>query len=247
MHASQRNTIPDEKLVGYYYFGDGMGDSNHLQLQKTHRFIRYLSGCGGEYNRIKGAWQQKNGFLILTPDSAYNPIESEINLRFIPVPWGKQIYLIDENEMPGFCAGIHHKDYWLYTINSRRDYATSNYLSSKRPTRQGKPSVPDRYQDFLENGEIQATVLAIDPRGDVLLKENGSHRLKPGMRLCLSDSRDAPDITVTQVNGSDISARQLASIDKKKEQIRAGHIFTTGSHWNRPEGTWGEAFMQERR
>ena len=105
--------------------------------------------------------------------------------------------------------------------------------------------VPALYKDFLEHGEIRAKVTAIGRYGYIFLKESGSRRLKPGMRLCMSDSNDTPDITVIQVNGSDISARQLPSIGQKKEQIRVGHIFTTGSNWNRPEGTWNLAFTQE--
>ena len=100
--------FPEQELSGQYYLGDGLGVNCSLTLEPTHRFAFAWHGCMGLYDQNQGVWSLEGDTLVVKPKKPNKREGFEgMNLRFIPVQWGKRGYLVDENEMPGFCAAAH--------------------------------------------------------------------------------------------------------------------------------------------
>lgn len=212
------------------------GMQQELQLLKNHRFTYILDGCQGVYARASGTWQQKNGSLLLVPKHPYDPIKSGLNLRFIPVTWGQRFYLIDEHQLPGFCAAIQQK-VW----DARNRYISTKDFARRSegellPRVYGVPIVPISYKEFLTQGEIKATVSAVTASYEILLQEKVPGRLKPGMRLCLNRNSNTPNVVVISTDSAGVYVKPLPT-PYRQTPIRKGDVFTTGSYRYRPEGT----------
>ncbi len=234
----QMNTYSDAQLVGRYHFGQMKRSSHTLELWNGKKFIYTSRGCKGIYAMVTGSWEQQSDALVLTPENVIGIAKPELNLRFIPVSWGKRFYLVDENEMPAFCDAAYQKELSVYKYpHSQLDYV--RYEGNELPGVQGKPKVPTRYEDFLGCGKITARVTTVSKHGDVFLMETTTPRMKPGMRLSSNDSGNTPDLIVISTDKGNVQARLLPSLKEKTSWIKPGHIFTTGSYWHRPEGTQG--------
>ncbi len=224
-----------QELAGRYHFGAIRGMQQELQLLKNHRFTYILDGCQGVYAHASGTWQQKNGSLLLVPKPPYDPIKSGLNLRFIPVTWGQRLYLIDENQLPGFCAATQQKTWDLHNrYISSMDFA--RHEGRLLPKIQGIPQIPMVFREFLTQGEIIATVTAATANDGILLRENGPSRLKLGMRLCLNRDGNAPNVIVVSTDSAGVYVKPLPT-PYRQTPIHKGDVFTTGSYRYRPEGT----------
>ena len=134
----------DEKaLEGAYYFGDGLGVNCLLELKENRRFSFRWTGCVGVYDRNTGRWEWEGQVMVFKPEHK-NATEgfSGMNVRFIPVAWGQRVYLVDEYELPGFCAGIKRL--------TSRDLHGLDFVkvgkSRELSPLSGEPRVPARYQ-----------------------------------------------------------------------------------------------------
>ena len=96
----------DKKDLPGEYQGGGTGvglDDRHLTLEPSGRFTFKSYCCFGEYNSNLGTWSLDGDLVLLHPEKPNkHEVFSAMNVRFVPVKWGKGIYLVDEYEMPGF-------------------------------------------------------------------------------------------------------------------------------------------------
>lgn len=65
-HAS----VVDPILVGNYYFGDGLGVNQRLQLENDGTFQCNWSGCIGDYGSTSGSWARREDTLYVSTKSA---------------------------------------------------------------------------------------------------------------------------------------------------------------------------------
>jgi hypothetical protein len=233
----------DEKeLYGRYYFGDGLGVNCSLVLETDHRFTFKWRGCLGEYDRNSGTWRLEGDILALRPEK---PNKREgfqgTNLRFIPVKWGARYFLVDENEMPGFCAATSQDNMRRFDRIHGHDYV--KWIGGELAPTEGKPIVPERYKEFLEKGPVDAAVVRIDDEGAVILNKGTSDRIKPGMLLAAEGDCCRIELKVVSAKEHE-SLAQAFYFWNSDRRVSAGDRFTTGTHWDRPWGTGFERFTE---
>lgn len=224
-----------QKAMGSYYFGDGLGVNCTLGISGDHRFQFQWQGCLGVYDTNSGSWEMQGDVLVCKPE---HPNKQQgfagMNLRFIPVQWGKRYYLVEENEMPGFCAGAASG-----SIPNTLDPHGHDYVqwgrTAKPPPVQGKPLLPTRYQTFYTQGAIQAKVISIDPTQHVTLNKGRTERIEPGMLLA-ADSDSIYDVKILS-SAEHTSLAEVQYYWNSGVRIKRGDKLTTGSSWNRPHGT----------
>ena len=161
-----------------------------------------------------------------------------MNIRFVPVKWGKRLYLVDENELPGFCGAIAKKDFPEGLHGD--DYV--KFKGEELPKVEGKPIVPLRYEEFLEKGPIEATVTRVEASGDVVLDKGSENRLKPGMLLA-SQSWDRIELKIKSTTPKESVAVAFYYWNSDRP-VRVGDSVTTGEMYHRPGGTGFERFAK---
>lgn len=123
------------ELPGRYYLGDGLGVNCRLSLEVNGRFSFCWTGCLGEYDRNEGSWTLEGDRLLMKPEKPNRREGFEgMNLRFMPVKWHDRVLLIDENEMPGFCASARGRTVSNEEYAQGTDYVrVDKVLASVRP------------------------------------------------------------------------------------------------------------------
>lgn len=234
--ATSETAVPEKKLFGEYFFG-GLGNTNLLDLKPTHRYSYTHGTCTSRDSPSYGRWEQRDGTILLFPDEEHGYPRST---HLIPVTWGERVLLIDKNQMPGFCVSL--KNYGsLMNYGFHEDY-TSRSKPNASPLA-GKPSIPKKYQDFLDRGEITARVMGVNIDKSVVLFGKQVPRLQPGMQLCVDNHPaerepwDKPELQILAVRGLWARARQVSVFSKYRKIILPGDTFTTGSTSDRPERT----------
>ena len=224
-------------LPGEYYFGDGLGVNCMLTLLTHGRFRFRWTGCLGDYDRNYGAWTVDGDRLLLHPERA-NPHKGfeGMDLRFIPVQWGARIWLVDENQMPGFCDMA--REGWPA---SGRDIHGEQYVKLIKVPVSGsavgkRPRVPERYREFLEQGSASATVRRTLPDGTVLLDCGLRTRMRPGLLLAWVGDGPATDLEILSVTKDSAVGRPVYYFNCNR-WVRVGDRFVTGEERRSPRGT----------
>jgi hypothetical protein len=229
----------DERdLPGRYYFGDGLGVNCSLVLDaKNHRFTFKWHGCMGEYDSNLGRWEMDGDVLVLMPEKPNKREGFEgMNIRYVPVQWGQRHYLVDENEMPGFCAAAGQKDIPGFNGIHGSDYVKRD--GEELPPVEGRPAIPERFREFYEKGPIKADVVRIE--GKVVLNKGLTDRIKPGMLLA-AEGHERIELKVLSVREHE-SVAEVSYFWNSDRRVAVGDSFTTGEYFNRPRGTGFERF-----
>ncbi len=229
-------------LPGRYVMGDGLGVNCSLTLGEDHRFAFSWRGCGGEYDRNAGTWSLEGDVVVMEPEQP-NRMEGfqGMNVRFIPVSWGKCVFLVDENEMPGFCAAAADPESLSFRGVRGHDYIKRGMDDDgSRPD--GRPEVPDRYAEYLELGPVTARVVEVRHDGAVVLESKDAHRIREGMLLTLT-SFGRLELEVTSLIEGGAVAEVHYFWNSGHETLTAKR-FTTGDELHRVRGTGFERFKQ---
>jgi hypothetical protein len=233
--------VPETDLCGEYYLGDGLGVNCSLTLGSDHRFTFRWRGCLGEYDRNEGRWELSGDVVTMQPERPNKREGFEgMNVRFVPIVSGTRLFLVDENETPGFCAAagrgdlpsgdrIHGNDYIKRTVGLL-------------PSLSDKPVIPERFVEFYEKGPVVAKVIWLGPGGRVTLNKGSADRLRVGMLLGLNRF-DGIEVKVTEVQEREATGDVFYYWNSDRE-VKVGDEFTTGSYWHRP---WGTGYPRYRR
>lgn len=233
--------FPESELPGKYYFGDGLGVNCVLELKADKRFNFTWTGCMGVYDKNKGIWDLNGDLLTVRPDklNATGGFRG-MNIRYIPVKWGTRHFLIDENEMPGFCVMLSKLDPHLMKQLKTDEYYRHglDYIKIQKPENisiSGKPLIPARYIDFYENGPIVVKVVKVSDVRHAVINKGSADKVKPGMLLSLVNFGGL-DIEVVSVDKHESVVKPIFYFNSNVF-IKVGHRFTTGDTWDRPRGT----------
>ncbi len=162
-----------------------------------------------------------------------------MNVRYIPVKWGARLYLVDENEMPCFCAVASTPDNTLGSGVHGQHYVKRNGQTPP-PVVVGEAAIPERYRDFYENGPVQAVVARVERGGKVILNKGAADRVKPGMLLA---AKGPPTIELKVLSVQEHeSVAQASYFWNSSLRVAAGDRFTTGGDFAGPRGTGFERF-----
>lgn len=229
------------ELPGRYYLGDGLGVNCTLTLQANGRFEFKWTGCLGEYDQNAGKWTLDGDVMVLTPErpNKRNGFRG-MGVRFVPVRWGGRTYLVDEHEMPGFCAAASGE-----TLPRADDLHGLDYLKlvgsgSSVPPVDGTPLIPERYREFYEKGPVTARVERVLPDGKVTLNRGSADRVRQGMLMTL-DAFGRIDLEVLSVT-EHASVAQPIYFWNSDRKVEPGAAFTSGSYRHRPRGTGYQRF-----
>lgn len=226
-------------VYGTYYFGDGLGVNCSLSILPDNRFTFAWHGCMGEYDRNSGRWELDGDVLELKPEQENVSRGFQgVNVRFIPVKIGETEYLVDEHEMPGFCASLNSDDRPLWRHGS--DYVKSEI--SETDIKEDAPVIPVRYRHFYEKGAVEAKVERIDENGNAVLNKGSNDRLAPKMRLEFNGFEASIELVVLSVSENDAVAKPQYYWNSGSCELKVGAEFTTGGYWHRPRGTGFERF-----
>lgn len=232
----------DEKeLHGRYYYGDGLGVNCSLELDPNQHFTFKWRGCLGEYDSNLGPWKLDGDIVVLKPEKPYKRVGFQgMSVRFVPVKWGKRHYLVDEYEMPGFCAAAARGEFPTRDNIHGQDYVK---LEGGEPLgTQDPPLIPQRFKDFYEKGPIEAEVIRIDKTGNAVLDKGTVGRLKLGMLLAINEFGRI-DLKVVSATPNQAMAQPLYYWNSDRP-VKVGDRFTTGGYWHRPRGTGFERFAE---
>lgn len=219
-------SISEGLLIGKYSLSKFF-DEEHLELKPGHRFSYEETVCNGVFSTNQGTWEQQGDTVILHPE---NNSSKSLNLRFIPVTWKGQLFLIDENEMPSFCHSRFSRD-------SFGDYG--HYIRKLSPGSKIHIPIPHQFQDFLEHGAVVVRVASVDSEKIATLEGASVTRLQPGMHLCWKGSRGSGkcELRITEVGPDFARARQVSIYSPYDSRVRPGELFTTGGGRDTPVGT----------
>jgi hypothetical protein len=232
----KRMLYNDANLLGTYYFGEGEGVNCRLTLSRDRKFTFKWNGCLGEYDHNQGTWSIDGDVIVLKPEL---PNRREgfkgMGVRFIPALWGRRVMLIEENEMPGFCAAATKDQAPTEEYVRGSDYVRLTTTNDNH----AKPVVPDRFAVFLR-GAIEATVLRVDKQGRAVLDKGSDDGVSRGMLLCQKDYVDGEyggvDLLVLTVTKHQAIARCIYFFNSNRF-VKAGRRYTTGEGGPRPHGS----------
>jgi hypothetical protein len=178
--------FPTSLLPGHYSHGDGLtGCALTLTADHQFRFAHYTDDAGliivtdnhviyrsPGMKPLEGHWRLDGDRVILEPRRPYpNLGPDRLNVRFIPVKWAERVYLVDENEMPGFCADAGSKSPIAY-LRDQPDPSYFDYLKNPKHwpphgplypalPADSRPVLPRRYWTFYDRGDMRAKVLRV--------------------------------------------------------------------------------------
>lgn len=243
--SANRLLFPEKEILGRYLWIIDDGDTESLELKSDHIALFYqnivLFSLPGEDApepgpRSKGTWRLVGDVLLIHNE---NPREIMLpDARYIPVKWGSHYFLVDENVMPGFCAGIGKTDsYWRGFFKSCYSESRHMYIKEGDGRFYGEPFIPERYRDFYENGQIVARVKRLTGGGHAIINKGSVDRVKPGMLFCSSDHSAAlVDCEVVSTRQHESEVRPIY-YHYSKSLVKVGMLFTTGDYINRPMET----------
>jgi hypothetical protein len=228
--------VAAQSIPGTYYFGDGLGVNCTLTLSREGRYRFRWTGCLGEYDKSQGSWRMEGDRVLLRPlQPAKEDYFSGMGHRFVVVPWGKRLHLVEENQMPRFAAEAKDaRDDDLLDEISTPEYVKVD-AKFKKPPRSGRPALPARYRHFDEKGPVVAKVVKVNADGTVELRGPFAGRLTPGT-LMATRAVDRLDVKLLRVDGASAIA-QPRYYRNSRRKIAVGDAFTTGEGIHAPEGT----------
>ena len=174
-----------DDLAGEYFFGDGTGVNCTLKLQTPGTFSFVWRGCLGTYGQHNGKAAVEKGELHLTPGQ---PNSSRgfggTPTEFVPVRWGKRMYLVAADEMAEFCGAINNGG------EPRKAAQGMFYLRQNdwEKTVTDAPAVPAVFEKFIlekpVHGKVTKRIGTYEAWANIGAKEG----LFPGMTLTAEDA-----------------------------------------------------------
>jgi hypothetical protein len=230
------------------------GRSCLLTLRSDHHFsFQWSDFTNKAYYTNSGTWQLQGDVITLQPEKPnWRTIYSGLNIRYVPVRWDTkndfvwlaQYFLVDENEMPGFCVKALDRSAMQRSLSAPfgEDFVKvpkALFVDFIIPL-DGAPVIPERYKTYYDDGDIQGHVVRITEDGNVILDKGTADRVKPKMLFAFFGG-EAIDLQVVSATEHQ-SVAQPVYFWSSARSVKVGDSFTTGTTGTRPHGTGYQHF-----
>ena len=245
LSESKPNMKPESKLLfeealltGHYYFGDGLGVNCSLEVKQGHRFHFSWHGCGGVYDKNDGSWVVQGDEVVFSPEQP-NKCDglNGMNVRYYPVTWGKRIYLVDEYEMPSFCASlkakVQDKSSWSRDRLHGHDYVSE--VEHKIAPTSGEPILPLQFMKYYNGGPIKAKVVRMEQSGLSVLNVGRADGIESGLKMAPT-AWERFEVEIISISEHESLAKPGYYWNSDR-LVKVGDEFTTGREYSRPGGT----------
>jgi prepilin-type N-terminal cleavage/methylation domain-containing protein len=182
-------TVVDDlkELAGEYYYGNGRGVSCRLAILEDGRFSFVWTGCLGVYDKNQGYVQLREGYLML---STLKPNDRRgfqgTPTTFLPIKWGRRMYLVPPEKMLDFCDKINSGDEprkklqgWFYLREGDCDVKVESL-----------PTMPEPWEKFLLKESVTGKVVRIFDDGKAEVDFGTRVGIYAGMELSVRSDED---------------------------------------------------------
>ena len=233
--------LKNHEWAGEYYEGDGRGENVSLLIAPKYGYVFEWHGCLGLYDRNYGGVTVTNGKLQLsfTFTNKYEGFEG-ITGEFIPIRWGKRMYLVPTKEIVGFCNEVNSGSEPRKELHGR--YLLRRGDEKRQAT--GNPAVPAEYQSYLLKRPIEAAITKIGKvvtrpskanfkfkDTTVTINAGKKHGLQSGMELYVTDpDRLVETMEIVSVTGSE-SQGVITQVGEDNPIPKVGWKLSTRAPW----------------
>ena len=200
-------------LAGDYYQGDGLGANLSLKLRASGSFAFTWAGCGGLYGENNGPAAVKSGVLRLAPTKPNQRDHFGTDTRFYPVRWGKRVYLLTAEDIPGFCNAVNLGEEPRKTAYGRFYLGEGQW---KKPVK-GSPTLPEAFRSGILSASIQGEVTGLITDHSGWLNLGGMDGVVPGMAFKLKGAR-ADDHSPFEVHVADIEDHRCQIVSQDADR-----------------------------
>ena len=187
--------------VGRYEFSHDHGFAELSLSPRSYALREYSRHWEIDY-RHGGVWWNRDRNTITLDGTSHYPLE------YVPVRWGKRLYLIPIPRIKEFCDSVNRG------TEPRNDRGWGVFLLRQGDWEKevtGKPEVPEEFKKYLLDEPVDAMVLSADVRTDtsrrlatITLNKGSNDGLLPGMTLYVVE----PDNIHASVNLSIVEETQ---------------------------------------
>ena len=231
--------------AGDYYEGDGTGENVSLLIAPKHGYVFEWHGCLGLYDRNYGDVTVTNGRLQLsfTFTNKHEGFEG-IAAEFIPVRWGKRMYLVPTKEIVRFCNEVNSG------LEPRKEPHGRQLLrhGDEKRLATGDPAIPVEYRAYLLKEPIKAEITKIakvvtrPSKSDFKFKDTTvtinsgmSQGLRQGMEFYVNDPHDlVQTVEIVSVTDSE-SQGVITQIGEDNPPPKVGWKLSTRAPWRCPD------------
>jgi hypothetical protein len=187
--SATRQTQSQRDLVGVYRW-DGGFSFQSLELNRNGRFAFCTGAClsGGEW---RGTFDLRSGHVVLSPKKYQRQLgpavkgESKLAVtRYVPIRWGRRLYLLSEQELIDFCNDINIGE------EPHRTNGGTGLLrqGDERKHVTDLPKLPEQWRKYVLTRPRLGKIISTEKYGHAAWVSLGlRHGLRKGMILTTSD------------------------------------------------------------
>ena len=227
--------------AGEYYHGDGLGVNVSFYIAPDAGFVFEWRGCLGLYDRNYGTVSFENDLVSINPilPNRRGAGFEGIAMEFLPVFWGKRVYMVPSDEVVKFCNDINSE-------REPRKEAHGFFLLRRGDEKvevTGFPVLPEKYRPYILKKPVRVTVISVGESETKAGRYGGSwiyttvtvmagskQGLLPGMRMYLVNPEHVSTGLLEVVEVSATSAKVLVRRDadsKYDQALQAGWQLAT--------------------
>lgn len=212
--------LEGKDLVGTFTRGGGFGTST-LTLKGDGTFACVNTSDAIEHCRpggstMEGRYLLERDYLILTPGPLMRGFGIVGSDAFLPVPWGKRMYLLDELQVPEFCQ----------VVNAGKLGPPSRLVSSYYYVRaetdeppSGQPKLPAKWKGWLLPEPVIAKVTRLASDNGIVIDAGEEKGIRVGTQLFAADDTQGAQRTwrIVEVEPDRSLGRPLGATQRAPE------------------------------
>ena len=201
-------------VTGAFYFGDGLGMRQHLEIYADGTFKISASGCEGASGSVHGKVHQDGNRMRLIPDKSIRT--DMFNFAYstlFPVNWGKRLYLVAPESMQGFCNDINMGIEPRKKLGGPPD-AFMREGDQDKPV-EGLPGLPGKWKEYILAKPVHGKITKLKGQYSAEVDLGSADGLRKGMVLLAKEGLLPLDIKSTTAHNAQVSWKDAAESMKE--------------------------------